>query len=274
MATANTGTYLPEATDTRLFGLDISSNQGNVNFAMMADPIGFPPVKFVACRTGISWGYKDSWFETYWKTLGQLGIVRMAYHVLYPSQPAASQVENMKSRFKGGVFDGDAVVADVELDQGQSPATISASTYDFVNRLQDWAKKPVLIYSRFSWVSAYMDWWSQKYVTWFKDQMWWMAHYYGRNILGIPILKEFPTKYMDIPARLSYFNVVMHQTGEKGDGLKVGTVSKQVDTDRWTKSADEFYALFGKGEATDPPPVEIPDSEKLDRLWNAHPELH
>jgi GH25 family lysozyme M1 (1,4-beta-N-acetylmuramidase) len=274
MATANVGTYLPNLNDKRLFGLDFSANQGNINFAKTANPEGFPPIKFVACRTGISWAYKDAWFETYWKALQELRIKRIAYHVLYPSQPVISQVDNVKSRFPNG-FDGDAVVNDLELNQDQSPAKISESCYEFTNRLRDWAKKPVIIYSRFSWVEAYMDYWSFKYVNWFKEQLWWMANYYGKNWLGIPILAEYPTEKMYVPERLAYFNVIIHQNGEKGDGYKVGTVSKQVDTDRWLKSDKEFYELFGGEEIpVDPTQPEYSDSDKLDRLWNAHPELH
>ena len=277
MTTANTGTYLPEATDKRLFGLDLSGNQGNVYFDLMSNPVGFPQIKFVACRTGISWAYKDAWFETYWKTLKEKlpSVKRIAYHVLYPSQPIVEQVENMKSRFPNKIFDGDAVVNDLELNQDQTPSKISESCYEFTNRLQDWAKKPAIIYSRFSWVEAYMDYWSLKYVNWFKLQLWWMANYYGNDWLGRPILKEYPTEKMYVPEKLSYFDLIIHQNGDKGDGYKVGTVSKQVDTNRWTQSNDRFYQLFGKEEVpVDPTQPELSDSDKLDKLWVAHPELH
>jgi len=276
MATANVGTYLPDPNDNRIFGLDLSGNQGNIDFNKTANPEGFPRVRFVACRTGISWAYKDAWFETYWKSLKEKmpSVKRIAYHVLYPSQPVIDQVNNMKSRFPNG-FDGDAVVNDLELSQDQTPTKISESCYEFTNRIRDWSKKPAIIYSRFSWVETYMDYWSLKYVNWFRDQLWWMANYYGVNWLGIPILKEYPTEKMYVPERLNDFNVIIHQTGEKGDGYKVGTVSKQVDTDRWTKSNNEFYSLFGQEEIpVDPTQPELSDDEKLGRLWTAHPELH
>lgn len=274
MTIANKGTYLPDVNDKRLFGLDLSSNQGVIDFNMMANPVGFPPNDFIACRTGISWAYKDSWFETYWKKIKEKtpNVKRYAYHVLYPGESIKAQVDNMASRFPNKQFDGDAVVNDLELDHGLSRGRISEACYEFTNRLQDWAKKPALIYSRFSWVEAFMDITTSRYIDWYAKQLWWMANYYGRNWLGIPILAEFPTESMYKPKSLEYFDVVIHQTGEKGDGKKVGTTSNQVDTNRWTQSTDRFYNLFGYTEIPDEPA--IPDEEKLDRLWNAHPELH
>ena len=278
MTVANKGTYLPNLNDKRIFGLDLSGNQGNINFDLIRNPIAFPEIKFVACRTGISWAYKDSWFETYWRKLLETPkIKRLAYHVLYCGESIKAQVDNMASRFPDRIFDGDGVVNDLELDHGLPKGKISEATYEFTNRLQDWTKKPVLIYSRFSWVDTFMDTTTSKYVDWYAKQIWWMANYYGKNFLGIPILAEFPTVDMYKPKKLEYFDVVIHQTGEKGDGKKVGTASNQVDTNRWTQSDERFYRLFGDYEVpTDPsdPSQPVPNlEEKVIKLWEHHPEL-
>lgn len=270
---ANPGVYLPEPTDKRIFGLDVSSNQKMIDFQKMKAPDGFPKIQFLAMRTGISWGYVDSYFDTYWQAAKSiLSIPRLAYHVMYPREDIKRQVDNMKKHFPGGVFDGDAVVNDMELVHDATRAQISAACYEFTNRLQDWSKKPVFIYTRFSFVHDYMDYWSSKYAEWMEYQLWWMAQYYGDDANGKPITKEFPTANLWIPNQLNHLKVVIHQTGAKGDGLKVGTVSKQVDTNRWCLSDTEYQEMFGINEQ---PPVtgEVDDEEKLSRLWNAHPEL-
>lgn len=277
MIIANKGTYLPNLEDKRKFGLDLSGNQGNINFELMKNPIGFPKIDFVACRTGISWAYKDAWFETYWQKLLQMKVTRLAYHVLYCGESIKSQVENMASRFPGGKFDGDAVVNDLELHHNLDRKKISEACYEFTNRLQDWAKKPAIIYSRFGWVESYMDITTSKYIDWYAKQLWWMANYYGKNWLGQPILAEYPTSSMYIPDSLRYFDVIIHQNGEKGDGKKVGTVSNQVDTNRWTQSNERYEALFGKPVIVVPEEPSIPFytlEEKVDKLWAVHPEIH
>lgn len=272
MTTANVGTYLPNIQDKRKFGLDFSSNQGMVNFAKLAKPEGFPKIEFLAMRTGISWAYKDSFFETYWNsTKSILSIPRLAYHVLYPRENIKIQVDNMKSRFPGGVFDGHGVVNDMELVHLASRSQLSEACYEFTNRLRDWAKKPVFIYTRYGFILDYMDYWSSKYVSWMKDQLWWMANYYGLDNNGNPILAEFPTNSIKVPPALKSLKLAIHQTGAKGDGWKVGTVSRQVDTNRWCLSDTEYQDLFGINQEQ-PEPVD--DAEKLSRLWNAHPELH
>ena len=276
MVIANKGTYLPDLNDKRKFGLDLSGNQGNINFVLMKKPIGFPQIDFVACRTGISWAYKDAWFETYWQKLLGLRAKRFAYHVLYPRESIKAQVDNMASRFPDKKFDGEAVVNDLELDHGLSRQKISEACYEFTNRLRDWSKKPTIIYSRFGWVESFMDLTTSKYIDWYAQQLWWMANYYGKNWLGQPILAEFPTERMYKPDKLKYLDVIIHQNGEKGDGQKVGTVSIQVDTNRWTQTNERFEQLFGKTVVVLPEPTEPEYSleQKVDKLWEVHPELH
>lgn len=266
---ANPGVYLPDESDYRLFGLDISSHQGMVNFAKMAKPEGFPPIKFLAMRTGISWAYKDSLFETYWRAAQSiLSIPRLAYHVLYPRENIKAQVDNMKSRFPGGIIDG-FTVNDMELIHGATKQQMSEACYEFTNRLRDWSKRPVFIYTRFGIIESNMDYWSSKYADWMEDQLWWMAGYYGKDLNGNPILKEFPTEHLSIPNQLNHLQLAIHQTGDKGDGPKVGTVSMQVDTNRWCLTDTEYRDIFGIADQI----PEYSDQEKIEALWNAHPEL-
>jgi len=44
-----------------------------------------PEVIFAGIRAAVSWGYQDAWFQYNWQEARRVGIVRMAYQVVYPS---------------------------------------------------------------------------------------------------------------------------------------------------------------------------------------------
>jgi len=276
--TANTGTYLP-IQDGRFFGIDISSYQDPIDFAKMsqAHKYGFPPIRFIACRTGISWGYKDKFFGLYWQAAKDfLPVPRFAYHVLYPDQDISRQMDNVIGCFPGGKFDGDAFVNDLELHRDCSPAKISAAAMAFTERLKEWCKKPVFIYSRHYFVKDYMDYKSTVYANWLKEQKWWMAWYTGTNPPTEMKPGAFPFAYIEprLPAYIEALPVLIHQTGEKGDGRKIGTTSAQVDTNRWLGTEAEFKQLWGVQEDTEyptpqPQPVPIDISAELAAIREA-----
>lgn len=246
---ATPGTYRPASGDQRKFGVDISRNQGWVAFDrfLLADPV----VEFCACRTGISWGYKDSMFAIYWAELKKRAIPRMAYHVLYPAENIARQVENFLSMFPGHVYDGEGpIVNDVELVHGVSRRALSNAAEAFNKSVEDATGREVIVYSRFSFLDAYME-----KQPWMSKRKWWMAQY-----LATAPPSENQGKLW-APARLNDLDVWIMQTGEKGDGPYYGAESAQIDTNRWLKSDAEFLAMFGV-KAPEPAPVPTPEPDR------------
>jgi lysozyme len=61
------------------------------------------------------------------------------------------------------------------------------------------------------------------------------------------------------------------QYTDKGDGLKFGVESLNVDMDSFNGDDSQFKAYAGSGPAL---PADITDADKLVKLWQAHPELH
>lgn len=242
------GTYRPILSDARKFGVDISRNQGRIDFAKMA--AARPTVEFVACRTGISWGYKDSMFAIYWAELGRLKIPRMAYHVLYPAESVVRQVDNFLSMFPGQRYDGEGpIVNDVELIHGVSKRALSNAAEAFCQALEDRAGKEVIVYSRFGFVRDHME-----KQTWMARRKWWMAQY-----LATTPPSEFQGNLW-VPSGLSDLDVWIVQTGERGDGPYYGMESAQLDTNRWLKSVEAFNSFFGlTTPAPQPEPVPQPE---------------
>lgn len=245
--------YVPNEKDKRKFGLDQSRYQGPMNFEKLKNYI-YPKIDFIVARSGISWGYKDAWFREFWKQYKILWIPRGAYHVLYPKEPIIDQVRNCSEQFDGKVFDGDVIVNDVELNHDASRKQISEAVYECNNRLQDWAKKPVLTYCRFSFITAYMDYTSSKYVDFYENSLWWMAQY-----LGVPPRED--NRAILKPSLLNgiNFKVLIHQTGDKMYGPLVGTASQQQDTNRWLGTDKEFEWMWGKSiPQPEPEPEPMP----------------
>jgi hypothetical protein len=265
LTTPTPGTYIPNRSDARIFGFDISSNQGLIDFGQMLQ--GQPRPAFVICRTGISWGYKDKYFRLYWEALAEFRIPRSPYHVLYPGENIANQVKNFVSTFPDHDFGEGPVVNDCELVHGVSRRQLSNACEAFNKGLEDAAGKEVLVYSRPSFVQAYME-----YQAWMEIRRWIMANYIDGE--KYPPVRE----WSGAPALLAgqeRFPVAMLQTGDKGDGFYYGAKSAQIDTDRWLLGEAEFKKTFAQPAQPEPEPVPVlADAEKLDRLWLAHPELH
>lgn len=227
------GTYRPSLTDGRTFGIDISRNQGRINFDKMVAAL--PRIEFVACRTGISWGYKDSMFAIYWAELARRKIPRMAYHVLYPAESIARQVDNFLSMFPGQRYDGEGpIVNDVELVHGVSKSALSNAAENFNKALEDRSGKEVIVYSRFGFVRDHMA-----KQAWMSKRKWWMAQY----LATIP-----PSEFqgiLSVPNGYGDLDAWIVQTGERGDGPYYGMESNQLDTNRWLKSVEAFNSFFG-----------------------------
>jgi hypothetical protein len=238
------GTYIPSATDERIFGLDISSNQGLIDFAKMG--AAKPRPRFVISRTGISWGYKDKYHRLYHEALGEIGIPRATYHVIYPDQPIKSQLDNYLSMFPNKDYGEGPIVNDVELVRDVSPEKLSNAVEYFNKALEDATGKEVWWYSRYSFVATYM-----KYQPWMESRRCIMAMYVDGS--KYPPVREW-TAAPAVPASLKYLPLAMIQTGDKGDGPYFGTVSNQVDTDRCLLTEDEFAKAFSQ-PASVPEPV-------------------
>lgn len=242
--------YAPNEADKRKFGVDISRHQAPFDAIKMRD-YKYPKLDFIAVRAVISWAYKDPFFQSTWRAIKEvLQIPRAAYGVLYPGENVKNQVKNFTEQFPGGVFDGDVIVPDIELDHGQSRKKITDAAIEYSNRLQDWAKKPLIIYTRFGWISAFMDYQSGYAIDFYQANYWWIAQY-----LKTP--KE-DNRNLIIPKELKgiRWKTMIHQTGEKGAGKLFGVASEQIDTDRWLGTDAEFNEIWNQDTEY---PIEQPE---------------
>ncbi len=220
--------------DTFAFGIDLSryntSPDGRIQVDFDVVAAHEPEVVFIAMRTGVSWGYQDPWFATYFEEAGRIGRARLAYHVLYPGESAQRQMDNL-FRILGGVdLSCTPLVLDLELDHGQTRERISAATCECCQILRSRTGRTPILYSRAGWVNQFLN------IDSLPPVHWWLAQYrwpwlYPMHTPEYPCPPALPVgvsswlvhqtacRGASIGARAAYFMDYNRWNGTKGDVL-------------------------------------------------------
>jgi len=226
------------------FGIDISKHQYSQdgsrkpNFDLINQTCSF-----VGVRAGISWGYTDPWFSYSWE---HIACPRLAYHVTYPGEDTNRQMDHFLRIVNPG--EHDRLVLDLELDHGFSKARITQTVNACLERLKAETGRYPVIYSRASWVDAFLE------VADLPVVDWWLANYLKRQ----PFPLYTPEKDSPPLMPTGVNSWLIHQTGERSNGGAVGVVSYYVDTDRWNGTEADMLDYFGLEEQPDPePPADV-----------------
>jgi GH25 family lysozyme M1 (1,4-beta-N-acetylmuramidase) len=221
----------------RAFGIDISSNQGLIDFDRFTD--GPEEVCFAAVRAGISWGYTDKFFARNWHELKIRRVPRTAYHVLYPTENAVRQMDHF-SRILSDDMGEFNLVLDVELDHGQTKATITARVIECARIIERRTGLLPLLYSRTEWLNrftyprelAFMPYWPAQYLNIRQGES------YAREHQGPPALPPGFKTWM------------IHQVGGKCSPLGFGIpkppdASAYLDYNRLNGTVEQFREWAG-----------------------------
>lgn len=235
------------------FGIDVSRWQGSINWDAVA--VNERKVLFSGIRATISWGYVDSWFNRNWAESKRVGIVRAAYHILYPGVSPKSQMDNFL-KVVGDEFGELPLVLDIELSHNKSPQEITNSILQCSAIIETQTGKKPILYSRASFIDQYVTG-THAPGAWLNQYDWWLAHYLrsGEEHAGPPAL----------PKGVSRNRVILHQTSPAGESF--GVQSKVLDYNRWQFDLTHFKNYI-KSTKT------LTLAEKIELLWDAHPELH
>lgn len=174
----------------------------------------------------------DPDFVMNWQHTKDAGLVRGTYHFMDWSKPALDQ-----ARFYAGVLaadPGDMLVLDYECRTGiPSPGTARQAAHDFLVEIMRLTGKIPLLYTSPSFWAEHGSsdsWWAQFPL--------WIAHYYASK--------------PKIPA--PWINWTFWQYTDKGDGLRYGAESKQLDMNYFNGNA-EALANFVSGQPFTPPDI-------------------
>ena len=220
------------------FGIDISSYQGAPDFALLNSQ-----VDFIAIRAGISWGFTDPQFNRNWSLASK---PKIAYHVVYPGESAERQMRHFLSIEP--LKPTSRLALDLELDHGYSKSKITDTVLQCLNYLREQTGRYPVIYSRANWINEHL------YVDRLPALDWWLATYLAR--LPAPFFTPERNPPPLMPNGVTRW--LIHQTGERNKGSKVGVKSYYVDSDRWNGSLADMYNWFAADIPDQPDPEPEP----------------
>ena len=203
-----------DSDDSQLpFGIDISryntsaDGKKRVNFDTIAahDPF----VSFIGIRAGISWGYQDPWFNFYFSEAQRINRVIFPYHVLYPGEDAARQMDNFFRILGNANLDITPLVLDLELDHGLTVSKITQTTINALNIIYRRTDRTPFIYSRALWVNRFLN------VAALPPVLWWLAQYK----VSLPFPLYTPEKDPPPLLPIGVNTWLIHQTTQRGPSI-------------------------------------------------------
>ena len=225
------------------FGIDLSryntSADGKTQVDFDTIAAHQPKVTFIAMRAGISWGYQDPWFSTYFAEAGRIGRARLAYHVLFPGESAEAQMDNFFRILGEADLSQTPLVLDLELDHGYSTARITATTLEACRIMQARSGRRPVLYSRAGWVDQYLR------VADLPPVDWWLAQY--RWPWPYPLYTPEHTCPPALPRGVTDW--LIHQTAARGASIGAKAMY-YMDYNRWNGSEVDLMAYFGRTPQT------------------------
>ena len=220
------------------FGVDLSryntSADGKLKVDFDALAAHKPRVVFAGMRTGISWGYQDAWFRYHFSEARRVGILCLPYHVVFPAEDPAAQMDNFLRIVGEDGLAGSRLVLDMELVHGCNKAKITRCLTECLKLLFRRTGRLPVVYSRGMWVDEHLA------LADLPELDWWLAQY--RSARKFPL---FTPEYAS-PPRLprGAKGWLIHQTAEKAPAI--GTAGcYYMDYDRWNGGEEVVRRYFG-----------------------------
>jgi lysozyme len=133
-----------------LSGIDVSHDQGPIDWTQVPSA----NLSFAFARASIGITYKDPNFPANWAGIATANLTRGAYHVFCPADDPTDQAQNFIAALTAA-NDGSPLlttgslppVADVELPQNCSPATITTGLLSFLGQIELATGRTPIIYT-------------------------------------------------------------------------------------------------------------------------------
>ena len=245
--------------NTNYFGIDVSRHQGNLDWSVIGKHK--PDVWFAGIRSNVSWAYEDDQFVKNWKESAEVGdIARGAYHVLYPGESIVDQVGSFYATVKYANIDMGELppIADIEVHHGRDPNFMAVTIEDYLLEIENVFDRKPIIYSAAWFFDSYV---SPSFMAEIGNKYWWWVAHYRYDTT-----QPFDPR---LPKGLNRDNVIIHQYNDRGKAI--GGSGSSMDYNWWVNTEEVFGTVVNWDN--EPPPVPVSLEEKVERLWNRHPEL-
>lgn len=223
-------------------------------------------VQGMAGRCVMGWGGTDDSFPGLWSQAGDLdNYFRTSYGVLYPSLSVPRFCDHWFR--KHPTIDKFPRVLDAELQDGQQDAVVGEKIWEACEIIKRYDGHYPIIYSRYMLLDRWLKYWDQDMID--------ALYYWGARYLW-DRTREHPGPAFGrmVNVTIKEDNQLLHQTADKKRPFPGETGrSTIVDWGRWERgSVTEMWNFINEtwGDGTTTPS----DKEKLDILWEYHPELH
>jgi len=246
----------------RVLGFDVSVWQDNngtiqqIDFNKMKKNGG----EFVYIRSILAKIKKDEDFDYNWRESKKAGLLRGSYCFC-------------DYRYKA-VDVATAFIKELEKDKGELPPSMDIeelvnvpfpSRYTILQWMEQFSKmveskmgiKPVL-YTSPKYINA-----MKPIPDWLLEHDLWIAHY----------LLPFYMAMGNSPAFNPWKKYIFWQWTDRENGIKYGVESKQIDADYFNGDLMDLYN-YSEKYVGKKPVTEYTLEQKVEKLWNAHPELH
>ena len=238
--------------------VDVSRHQGKKDVAKIK-AAGFCGL---VARCTIGWSYFDPFYEDTQQQALDLGMIFGAYNVLWPSNQNPQREADWANQKMGKV---DFFVEDIELVQGISPSNIGNQARTKMLKLEELRGSKPWVYTG-SWYwngpsyigSATPFGWEQEYYLW-------EAEYLPKPLGRLFNPDESPEFVKPKTLGKGWAEWRVWQWTSKGK--PIGVQSKTLDYNVYNGTEEELRALINA-------PHQLTLEEKLDILWDNHPEIH
>ncbi len=260
---------------SKVLGVDVSHWNKDVDWARLKTA----GVVFAVIKASQGAGEQDPAFRRHLAGAQAAGLVTGAYHWCDPTCPDEAQVQNFCRAVEGLSLDFAAL--DVEqywqdwaewqrhkVISRLSPERISQSALAAAEGLRARLNKPVLIYTRSSFIQEY----ALPMLHWLPDWPTWLAQYpYPKNRVECSweSLKRDHLPRIYGP-RIPWGCPTWTLWQFSGDRFILPGVSGTLDLNYFNGSREQLFAWVGRSLDAHA----LSDTQKLARLWSCHPELH
>ncbi|MEA2697456.1 MAG: lysozyme [Myxococcales bacterium] len=215
-----------------VLGIDVSHHNGPVDWFAVSGS----DVKFAFAKATEGNSLVDPQFDANWKGMGNVGLLRGAYHFARPGGDPEIQAAHFASTVGPRSFGGLPPALDLETDGGLPPAQVVQWTLAFLARAEALFGRPLIIYTGGLWRRTLKD----PDVPQLRDRWLWTARY-GSNQ---PV----------VPRTWARWDIWQFTDGESGAVQRIPGISGPCDCDRFRGDLPELQALANQAAAPTPAP--------------------